>query len=342
MLRAIAYVFLSLLLISLAFSLISQFFFGLPYGWNIEATNSMVPELNPGCVVFIMPLLGKPHVGEIVAYKPPFYNHYIVHEIIEEKACGYITKGIHNKFPDPWIVKTCWIKGFVPVILGRPISIPYIGYAISTLNTIQGKIYALIAIFGIYMLFEIIDKNKIEIMQRKKYKLNTKLIFSTLFVMFFIVFFVIFSVNTILTRAQWTSTCAPSFLTKKEIGVSFKIGVVPVCKNITLILPVNVSKFIFKFPLAILFYSNTSNLQLIGNKTIYSSSNVTFMLNSGKGGFKSANVGFLIVPELLPYCIMEDLFSFSPLLFLVVYSAFLSSIILGIIIIISKLLSLSY
>lgn len=342
MLRAIAYIFLSLLLISIAFSLISQYFFGLPYGWNIEATNSMVPELNPGCVVFIMPLLGKPHIGEIVAYKPPFYNHYIVHEIIEEKACGYITKGINNKFPDPWIVKPCWIKGFVPVILGRPLSIPYIGYAISTLDTTQGKIYALITIFGIYILLEIIDKNKIEIMQRKQYKLNTKLIFSTLFVLFFIVFFVIFSVNTILTRAQWTSTCAPSFLTKKEIGVSFKIGVLPECKNITLVLPVNVSKFIFKFPLAILFYSNTSNLQLIGNKTICHSSNITFMLNSGKGGFKSTNVGFLIVPELLPYCIMEGLFSFNPLLFLVVYSAFLSSIILGVIIIISKLLSLSY
>ncbi|BDC17817.1 hypothetical protein [Acidianus sp. HS-5] len=339
MLRILAYAFLSLILASIVFSLISQYFFGLPYGWNIEATNSMVPELNPGCLVFIMPLIGNPHIGEIVAYEPPFYNHYIVHEVIEEKPCGYITKGIHNEFPDPWIVKRCWIKAFVPVIFGKPLSIPYIGNAISILNSSEGKIYALLTIFGIYIASEIIDRNKISVIRRRR-SINTKMVLFSLFILFFIVFFTIFSVNTALTKAQWTSTNVDSFLTEKEIGVSFRIGVVPSCKNITLILPVNVSRFIFKLPLAVLFYSNESNLQLVGNKTISQTSNVTFLLNSGKSGFREDSVGFLIVPEFLPYCIMEGLFAINPLLFISIYSFLLSLIIIGVIVLLSKILSM--
>ena len=338
MFKIIGLFLLSLFLGSIIFSLISQYFFGLPYGWNIEATNSMVPILNPGCLVFIMPLIGKPHVGEIVAYKPPFYSHYIVHEIIKVLPNGYITKGVHNPTPDPWIVKRSWIKGYVPLIFGRPLAIPDVGYAITTLNTINGKVYLLVALFSAYAISEAVSKRNVTIKRRRR-SINTKLVFLGLFILFFLVLFVIFSANTVLTYAQWTSVSVPASLSQKEIGVSFNLGVLPSNSNVKLILPIKVRNFPVKLPLSVLFYSNSSNLKLLGPTTISSSTNITFAIYTEKPGFYSDRVGFLLVPTILPYSLTELLFSISPLLFISFMSLFVSAVCVLIIYALYRILS---
>ena len=322
--KIIGYALLSLVLGSIAFSLISQYFFGLPYGWNIEATNSMVPVLNPGCLVFVMPLMGKPQVGEIVAYKPPFYSHYIVHEIIEVLPDGYITKGVHNPTPDPWVVKRSWIKGYVPLIFGRPLAIPYVGYAIAAINSTISRVYLLIALLSAYAVSEIIGRRNVVIRARRRSSINVKAVFIGLFVLFFLSVFVIFSANAVLTYARWTSASVPAHLSQKEIGVSFDLGVLPSNSEVKLILPINVSEFPVKLPLSVLFYSNSSNLKLLGPKIVSSSTNITFIIYTESPGFHANRVGFLLVPTLLPYGLMESLFSISPLLFITFISLFLS------------------
>lgn len=289
-----------------------------------------------------MPLTGQPHVGEIVAYKPPFYSHYVVHEIIKVLPNGYITKGVHNPTTDPWIVKRSWIKGYVPLIFGRPIAIPDVGYAITTINTINGKIYLLIAIFTVYTISETVNKRSITIKTRTRRSLNVKAVFIALFILFFLVFFVIFSANTVLTYAHWTSVSIPTTLKQKEIGVSFNIGVIPSNSNVTLLLPVTIRNFPFKVPLAVLFYSNNSNLKLLGPTIISSSSNITFTIYSENQGFYSSRVGFLLIPSILPYSFMEFLFMKSPLLFILFMSLFLSSICILLIYLIYKFLNEYY
>jgi len=342
--QIIIYSIMSIILLSIIFSLISQYFLGLPYGWNIEATNSMVPKLNPGCLIFIIPLVGQPHVGQIVAYRPPFYSHYIVHEIIKVLPNGYITKGIHNPSSDPWVVSKAWIKGCVPLIFGRPIAIPYIGYAITTINTLAGKVYLLSLLFAIYGISEAVSRRSIKIRRSKNYSvISVKSVFFGLFILFFLIFFIVLSANTILTYAYWTSASIPLTLHQKEIGVSFKIGVVPSGSNVSLILPITIRNFPLKLlPLAVLFYSNSSNLKLVGPYQILKSVNITFVLNVGKPGYHSSRVGFLLIPSVLPYNLMEQIFEFSPILFIIFMSLFLSGVLVLFIWIIYKILDRYY
>ncbi|BCU69725.1 signal peptidase I [Stygiolobus caldivivus] len=343
MIKEIAiYSILSLILFSLAFSLISQYFLGLPYGWNIEATDSMVPVLNPGCLVFITPLMGQPHVGEIVAYKPPFCSHYIVHEIIKVLPDGYITKGVHNPTPDPWVVKRSWIKGCVPLILNRPISIPYLGYAITTVNTINGKASLLVSLFIIYGVSETLSRRSLKIRRNTLHTVSYKTVFMGLFILFFLASFVVLSSNTVLTYAQWTSVNASSSLNSREIGTSFRLGVLPSNSLVSLELPVKLRSFPIKLPLAVLFYSNNPNLRLLGPDTISGSSNVTFVVNTGKPGFYTSRVGFLLMPRILPHNIMEPLFATSPLLFISFMSLFISCVLEFIVYLVYKILGRYY
>ena len=59
-------------------------------------------------------IIGSPQVvdtGDIIVYVNPNLGYAIIHRVINVTENGYITKGDRNPAPDPWIVKTDWVKG---------------------------------------------------------------------------------------------------------------------------------------------------------------------------------------------------------------------------------------
>ncbi|QIW24440.1 hypothetical protein EWF20_09935 [Sulfolobus sp. S-194] len=310
----------SIFLLSVLFSVVSQFIFHLPYGWNIEATNSMYPLLKPGDLIFILPLIGKPYPHEIVAYKPPFLNFYVVHEVINVTKNGYITKGINNPTPDPWIVKPSWIKGFVPEIFGHPIVIPYVGYLITQIRGTLGYIVAFILLFAIYGISEIYDRNQIVIKPRRRNRMeivDPKSMALVFLVLSFTAFMILFSPHIIYTTLMWNSVQHAPFISKQ---FSNNLGAVPPNSMVPITLSFNYHPFLLKLPLIIL-YSSSLKLQH------YSLMNVTFLLYTSSPGLHSETISIEILPEFLPAIILYFLFSINPILPLVVESIEVSIVI---------------
>jgi len=302
--------FTSIFLLSVLFSVVSQFIFHLPYGWNIEATNSMYPLLKPGDLVFILPLMGKPYPHEIVAYKPPFLNFYVVHEVINVTKNGYITKGINNPTPDPWIVKPSWIKGFVPEIFGQPIVIPYVGNLITLIRGTTGYITAFIVLFAIYGISEIVDRKQLNLPARRRNRRKTvdpKILAITFLILSFAAFMILFSPHVIFTDLMWNSVQNAPFISRQ---FSNNLGAVPPNSMVPVTLSVNYHHFLLKIPLVIL-HSPSLKLQN------YSEENITFLLYTSSQGLHSETVAIEVLPELLPVTVLNFLFSINPILPLV-------------------------
>ncbi|MCH4816778.1 MAG: S26 family signal peptidase [Saccharolobus sp.] len=330
--KIIVYFMLSLLLGSIIFSLISRYFFGLPYGWNIEATNSMYPLLKPGDLVFVFPLLGKPFPNEIVAYKPPFLDFYVVHEVINVTTNGYITKGINNPTPDPWIVKLSWIKGFVPEIFGQPIIIPYVGNIIALVRGTTGYIAAFIAIFAIYAISEVVDRNQVNLQNKRRSRRKTidpKTLAIAFLILSFATFMILFSPHIIFTNLMWNSVPNAPFTPRQ---LNNNLGAVPPYSSIPVTLSVNYRPFLFKIPLIILY---SPNLKLQNTSV----SNITFLLYTSSPGLHSQVVSIEILPELLPPQILNFLLAINPILPLIGEGIEISTIISVIVYIIVKKLS---
>ena len=77
----------------------------------VVSSGSMVPTLNVGDVIVVEPTPFKSvKVGNIIVFKEPgFPNRVIVHRVIKivyvDGERAFITKGDHNLYRDPWIVK---------------------------------------------------------------------------------------------------------------------------------------------------------------------------------------------------------------------------------------------
>ncbi|WP_369610287.1 hypothetical protein [Sulfurisphaera javensis] len=278
-----------------------------------------------------MPLIGEPHVGEIVAYKPPFLNIYIVHEIINVTPQGYITKGINNQEPDPWIVKRSWIKGFVPEIFGQPIVIPDLGYVISYIRGTNGYIYGIIFLSIIYVISEILDRNNIVMRNRKRrVEIPSSHIAMTFFVLSFFTFIIFFIPHAIYGTIVWNSVLgAPSV----PVVLSPNLGAVPPNTYIPVIYNVHVSEHII--PLVVLYtrnpYLSPPNIYVLSNST-----KVTFLLNTSSKGLHSITFGLAFIPEFLPPVVLEYLFQINSLLPFIVEGIEVSSVISLIVYLVTK------
>ncbi|QXJ34031.1 S26 family signal peptidase [Saccharolobus shibatae] len=329
MIKIVVVFLVSLFLASIIFSIISQTIFHLPYGWNIEITNSMYPLLKPGDLVFVFPIVGKPSLNEIIAYKSPFLNYYVVHQIINFTNNGYITKGINNPTPDPWIVKSSWIKGFVPELFGQPVIIPYIGNLIALVRGTTGYIVAFIVIFVIYGISEIFDRNQAFVMttrRRNKLKIiDPKTLAIAFLVLSFATFMILFSPHVIFAKLMWNSVPNAPFTPRQ---LSNNLGAVPPYSTIPVTLSVNYHPFLLEIPLIVL---HSPNLKLQD-----ASLNQTFLLYSSSPGLHSEIVNIEILPEILPPQILNFLFIINPMLPLIGESIEASAIVSAVVYIIVK------
>lgn len=101
-------------------------------------TFSMVPVLNRGDMVFIVPVLDDASLyqGQIIVYQAPDYGirDWTMHRIVGgDVENGFITQGDANERADqdgnhypP--IKPDWIKGVVPSFSNMPAKIPLLGY----------------------------------------------------------------------------------------------------------------------------------------------------------------------------------------------------------------------
>ncbi|MEM0290234.1 MAG: signal peptidase I [Metallosphaera sp.] len=334
MFKVVITIVVSFLLLSVMFSLASQFMLHLPYGWNIEATNSMYPLLKPGDLVFILPLSGNPHIGEIVAYKPPSFGVYLVHEVINVTPNGsYIIKGINNPTPDPWAVPRSWIKGYVPEVFGVPVAIPYIGYFIS-LSRSTLSYSAPISLIAIYSVSEVFSSKKIEIKRRKRDSdyVSPNYIALLFFILSLFAFLIFYSPHVFYNTIYWNSVNnAP------KVSESFNqnLGAVPPNSNVTLLYTISY-KSLVKLPLVILYDSSGNDITLDTQPTVYGSENATFDLFTSSEGLHSETIGIEILPQFLPLAILEWLFKLNPLLPLVAEGVEISSVISIIVYLISR------
>ncbi len=93
----------------------------------VVSSESMVPTLKVGDVIVVEPTpFEEVKVGDIIVFKEPgFPDRVVVHRVIKivdvngERA--FLTKGDHNLYRDPWIVKKANYIGKVAF------SIPYAG-----------------------------------------------------------------------------------------------------------------------------------------------------------------------------------------------------------------------
>lgn len=96
----------------------------------VVVSGSMEPKIMTGSLCFIQDKNKAPQKGDIISFQKGEIT--IVHRIIKETDSGYITKGDNNDVADPGILPTSKAKGLYLF------SIPFVGYAIKFLQTLQG------------------------------------------------------------------------------------------------------------------------------------------------------------------------------------------------------------
>lgn len=93
-------------------------------------TSSMVPALQPGDLIVVLPTwtLTHPGLGDIVVYKTPTDQNWIVHRIVDGNAIdGFITKGDANPVSDTRPVFVSDMAGVVPQVGGAALRLPMAG-----------------------------------------------------------------------------------------------------------------------------------------------------------------------------------------------------------------------
>lgn len=99
--------------------------FGSPF--YVVSSGSMIPTLKVGDVIVVEPTSFEDvKVGDIIVFKEPnFPDKVIVHRVLEiiqlDGERAFITKGDHNLYRDPWVVKKEYYVGKVAF------SVPYAG-----------------------------------------------------------------------------------------------------------------------------------------------------------------------------------------------------------------------
>lgn len=80
----------------------------------IYSGSSMNPILKDGDCLEVIPYVNrKIHSGDVVIFKNPKKEHYVVHRVISINLQGVKTKGDNNHTIDPWILSPDDIRGQV-------------------------------------------------------------------------------------------------------------------------------------------------------------------------------------------------------------------------------------
>jgi len=108
--------------------------FGGPATYLVIHGNSMYPTYREGDLV-VTRRQASYGVGEIIAYRVPEgqvgSGHLVIHRIVRSSDTGFVVKGDHNQYEDPWrpkagdIVGASWMAmtslGWVMVVVRQPI-----------------------------------------------------------------------------------------------------------------------------------------------------------------------------------------------------------------------------
>ncbi|MCY0859957.1 MAG: signal peptidase I [Sulfolobaceae archaeon] len=331
--KTISLIIITLFIISLAFTAVSQYVFHLPYGWNIDATNSMYPLIPPGSIVFVVPLFGNPQLNEIVAYRAPL-GCIVIHEIIGVKQGeGYITKGINNPLPDPWIVKRSWIYGFVPTIFGYPLEIPYAGYALYFIS--RSISHTDLIIGGVVLIVGslFLGNSQAVVTQRKRRGLGGggisllippfKKIALIFFIVAFLILFLIFAVYSRVYALSWYSSPSLMVFSHDYPFLSFYLGSLPSNTYINFsYTSYHESKYVY---LLVVLLSNTNSVKIVKTNEGYILSVFT-----GSKGLHSYKVSITPVLSIVPYNIAVMLDRVNPLLLPAIQTMGISLLILGV------------
>jgi signal peptidase I len=111
-------------------------------------TGSMRPALQPGDLIPVLPVwaTGPLRDGEIVVYRQPDGDRWIVHRIIGgDPILGFTTKGDANDTPDEKPVLPAYIAGVVPQSGGKPWRLPHLGQLSSSNQWLANPFTALVA-----------------------------------------------------------------------------------------------------------------------------------------------------------------------------------------------------
>ncbi len=314
-------------MISVVFTVVSQYVFHLPYGWNIDATDSMYPLIPPGSLVFVLPLFGSPQLHEIVTYHAPL-GCIVIHEIVGVKQGeGYITKGINNPLPDPWIVKRSWIYGFVPTIFGYPLEIPYAGYALYFIS--RSVSHTDLIIGGAVLIVGSLFLGNEQSITRRRRAISLlippfKKIALIFFIIAFLVLFLIFAVYSRVYALSWYSSPSLIVFSHNYPLLSFYLGSLPsnTYINFNYTTSYHESKYAY---LLVVLLSKTNYVKILRTNEGY-----IIRVFTGSKGYYSYKVSITPVLAIVPYNIAVTLDRINPLLLPAVQAMGISLLILGV------------
>ncbi|HWI51706.1 MAG TPA: signal peptidase I, partial [Symbiobacteriaceae bacterium] len=118
-------------------------------------TKSMVPVLQPGDLIPVVPLFGvELEHGQVIVFKTEGDTSWIVHRIVGgDEHEGFVTKGDANNLADPNRVFPRHVAGTVPIIGSRVVRIPRLGMLSLERSPLSNPLVAGLAlILGTYLL----------------------------------------------------------------------------------------------------------------------------------------------------------------------------------------------
>lgn len=152
--------FLSLitwLLVAGSIVIITGGLFGRPLLMAAVPTGSMVPVLNPGDLIVVLPTwaVHSPGLDDIVIFRTKEDQDWIVHRIVDGNTTeGFVTKGDANQTPDPDRVFPRHMAGVVPQWRGGALRLPRLGLLSLQQGPLSSPAVAGIALaMGMYLLF---------------------------------------------------------------------------------------------------------------------------------------------------------------------------------------------
>lgn len=104
--------------------------FGRPLLLAAVPTGSMVPVLQPGDLIVVLPtwLTGPAGLNDITVFKTPGSPHWIVHRVVDGNSTeGFVTRGDANPTADAERVLPAHVAGIVPQWDGAALRIPRMG-----------------------------------------------------------------------------------------------------------------------------------------------------------------------------------------------------------------------
>jgi len=144
------------LLVAASVAILIGGLFGRPVLMAAVPTGSMIPVLQPGDLIVVLPTWAVPTMKDrdIVVFKTPQNQDWIVHRIIDGNAAeGFVTKGDNNPVRDPDRVFPRDIAGFVPQWQNGALHLPRLGLLSIDQGPLSSPVVAGVALaMGVYLL----------------------------------------------------------------------------------------------------------------------------------------------------------------------------------------------